>query len=58
MNHGTGQFTAGITATYLQTWIASLNYVDFLGSPGLSDAPNRSSLADRGYVTFNIQHTF
>jgi hypothetical protein len=58
MNHGSGQFTAGITATYLQTWIASLNYVDFLGSPGLSDVPNTNSLADRGYMTLNIEHTF
>jgi hypothetical protein len=58
VNHGTGTFSAGITATYRQTWIASLNYVDYLGRPGLSLEPNVSENADRGYITLNLQHTF
>jgi len=58
MNHGTGQVTAGIQATYRSTWIASLNYVDFFGKPGPALGPNVSQSSDRGYVTFNVQHTF
>jgi hypothetical protein len=58
MNHGTGQFTAGVTATYRQNWIASLNYVDYFGRPGISGTPSASQLADRGYLTLNLQHTF
>jgi hypothetical protein len=58
VNHGTGTFSAGITATYRQTWIASLNYVDYFGRPGLSLAPNVTEDADRGYITLNLQHTF
>ena len=58
MNHGTGSVTAGITATYKQSWIASLNYVDYLGKPGLTGTPNANPNADRGYVTLNLQHTF
>jgi hypothetical protein len=58
MNHGTGSVTAGITATYKQSWIGSLNYVDYLGKPGLTGTPNANPNADRGYVTLNLQHTF
>jgi hypothetical protein len=58
MNHGTGEFTAGVVVTYKQNWSGSLNYVDYLGRPGLSNEPNVSQLADRGYITFNLQHTF
>jgi hypothetical protein len=59
VNHGTGSVTLGVQATYRQTWIASFNYVDFLGKPSaVAFAPNASASADRSYVTFNIQHTF
>ena len=58
MNHGSGSVTAGVTATYKQNWIASLNYVDYLGKPGLSGEPNSNTNADRGYITLNLQHTF
>jgi hypothetical protein len=58
MNHGTGEFTAGVVATYKQNWDGSLSYVDFLGRPGLSGVPSASQEADRGYITLNLQHTF
>jgi hypothetical protein len=59
MNHGTGQVTVGVTATYRQTWIASLSYVDYFGkAANASFLPNSAQDVDRSYVTFNIQHTF
>ncbi len=54
MNHGTGSVTAGITAVYRTTWSAGLVYDDFFGKAD----PTLNPLADRGYVSFNIQHTF
>jgi hypothetical protein len=52
--HGTGTFDAGVTATYQVNWIASLSYQDYLGKP---DAVN-NTIADRGFVSLNLQHTF
>jgi hypothetical protein len=52
--HGTGTFNAGVTATYKVNWIASLSYQDYLGKPDSVNNP----LADRGYVSLNLQHTF
>jgi hypothetical protein len=52
--HGTGTFTTGVTATYKVSWIASLSYQDFLGKPDVL----HNSLADRGFVSLNLQHTF
>jgi hypothetical protein len=52
--HGTGVFTTGITATYQVNWIASLSYQDYFGK---SD-PVHNGLADRGFVSLNLQHTF
>jgi hypothetical protein len=52
--HGTGVFTTGVTATYKVNWIASLSYQDYLGQPDVS----HNALADRGFVSLNIQHTF
>ncbi|WP_297494766.1 DUF1302 domain-containing protein [Acidocella sp.] len=56
-NHGTGSFTAGITATYNVTWIANLTFYDNIGAPNplLSGEP---SVADRNYVLLNLQHSF
>jgi len=54
MNHGTGAFTVGISATYRTTWIAAITYKDYLGKADTSLNP----LADRGYLNLNIQHTF
>lgn len=56
-NHGTGSFTAGITATYKVTWIANLTFYDNIGAPNplLSGEP---SVADRNYVLLNLQHSF
>ena len=52
--HGTGVFTTGVTATYNVNWIASLSYQDYLGKPD----PIHNGLADRGFVSLNLQHTF
>lgn len=52
--HGNGVFTTGITATYKVSWIASLSYQDYFGKPDVS----HNALADRGFVSLNLQHTF
>lgn len=52
--HGTATFDAGVTATYKVNWIASLSYQDYLGKP---DSVH-NALADRGFVSLNLQHTF
>ena len=52
--HGTGVFSAGVTAAYRVNWIASLSYQDYLGKPDLV----YNTLADRGFVSLNLQHTF
>ena len=54
MQHGTGAFTLGVTATYKQTWIAGITYKDYLGAPNTT----YNAAADRGYVSLNLQHTF
>jgi hypothetical protein len=54
MNHGTGNVTFGVSATYRTTWIATVTYKDFFGKAD----PNLNPLADRGYVDLNLQHTF
>lgn len=53
-NHGVGTVNCGVTAVYKQTWTAGLVYQDYLGAPNTS----YNGLADRGYVGFNIEHTF
>jgi hypothetical protein len=59
MNHGTGNYAVGVVATYSNTWIASLNYVGYYGKLGTSAAtPEVSTVADRSYLTLNLQHTF
>jgi hypothetical protein len=52
--HGTGTFDVGVTGTYRFNWIASLTYQDYLGKPDIVN----NQLADRGYVSLNLQHTF
>jgi hypothetical protein len=54
MNNGTGFVNVGVDATYRVTWTAALTYQDYFGKPD----PVLNPLADRGYVTFSIQHTF
>jgi len=53
-NHGTGSVTFGVTAIYRTTWTAGLTYKDYLGAPN----PTINALADRGYLSFNVEHTF
>jgi hypothetical protein len=54
MNRGTGAVSIGVTATYRVTWTAGLTYNDYFGKPDPVINPN----ADRGYLSFNIEHTF
>ena len=54
VNHGTGTIDVGVSGTYKTTWIATLSYQDYLGAP----SPSYNADADRGYVSFNVQHTF
>lgn len=54
MNHGTGNVTFGVSATYRTTWIAAITYKDYFGKADTTLNP----LADRGYINLNIQHTF
>lgn len=53
-NHSTGSVSVGVTGTYRTTWIAGLTYNTYLGRP----SPTLNPLADRGYLSFNIEHTF
>ena len=53
-NHGTGSVTVGVTAIYRTTWTAGLVYKDYIGAPD----PELNPLADRGYISFNVEHTF
>lgn len=54
MYHGNGIFNIGVTGTYKVNWIASLTYQDYLGAPNTS----YNGLADRGYISLNLQHSF
>ncbi len=59
MNHGTGNYSVGISATYRTTWVAALSYVGYFGKAGTNtQAPEAQANADRSYLTLNLQHTF
>jgi hypothetical protein len=59
LQHGTGTLDLGVTATYKGTWIASLAYQDYLGKASTApDNTTYNSLADRGFVSLNLQHEF
>ena len=60
MNHGTGNYSIGVTATYHENWDASLTYQGYFGNVGSNpDLPGVSSdPTDRAYVSLNLQHTF
>ena len=58
-----GDFNIGVTGTYLGRWIASVNYVHYLGPIGTSVDDNtnvqfKQSLKDRNFVTFSLRTTF
>jgi hypothetical protein len=58
-NNGTGNVNFGVTATYKVTWIASVTYNDYIGAPNpLLASGAEPSIADRGYVLLNLQHSF
>jgi hypothetical protein len=59
MNAGTGVLDIGVTGTFKTVWIAGLTYQDYLGSTSvISDTGSKQKLADRGFVSLFIQHTF
>lgn len=58
-----GDFNIGVSGTYLGKWIASLNYVHYLGPIGGSTDNNsnvqfKQALKDRNFVTFSLRTTF
>jgi hypothetical protein len=58
-----GDLTLGISGTYLSKWIASLNYVHYIGPVGGSVDNNSNvqfmqSLADRDFLAFSLRVTF
>jgi len=56
-NQGTGLVNVGVTAIYKVTWTAGLTYQDYIGAPNTS-LQGDGALSDRGFVSFNIEHTF
>jgi hypothetical protein len=56
-NQGTGSVNFGVTATYRETWIASVTYDDPIGAPNPT-LQGEPSTADRSFVLLNFQHTF
>jgi hypothetical protein len=58
-----GDFSVGLSGVYLGTWIASLNYVHYLGKEGptldsASNAQYRQALKDRNFVSLSLRTTF
>ncbi|MCW5645072.1 MAG: DUF1302 domain-containing protein [Rhodoferax sp.] len=58
-----GDINLGISGIYLGKWIASLNYVHYLGPIGGSTDNNsnvqfKQALKDRNFVTFSLRTTF
>lgn len=53
-NRATAQISFGVSAIYRVNWVASISFVDFLGKAD----PTLNPLADRSYLSFNIQHSF
>ncbi|WP_342620128.1 DUF1302 domain-containing protein [Rhodoferax sp. GW822-FHT02A01] len=58
-----GDINVGISGTYLGKWVASLNYVHYLGQAGGSTDNNNNvqflqSLADRDFVSLSLRATF
>ncbi len=59
MNHGTGNYAMGVVATYRNAWSAALNYIGYFGRISSNPLlPEVSNVADRSYVSLNLQHTF
>jgi len=60
MNHGTGNYSFSITATYRENWVASLAYQGYFGKTGSNPSLAQISAdpTDRAYIALNLQHTF
>lgn len=62
VNRG-GDVNFGVSAVYLDTWRASVNYVHYLGSEGSTvdnnnDAQFKQALKDRDFLSFSLRTTF
>ncbi|WP_342130916.1 DUF1302 domain-containing protein [Hydrogenophaga sp. OTU3427] len=58
-----GDINIGVTLVYLGNWVATLNYVKFLGPEGPtldnnSNAQFKQALKDRDFVSFSLRTTF
>jgi Protein of unknown function (DUF1302) len=51
-NAGAGDVEAGISASYMSVWKASLSFTGFFGGP------SRQPLADRDFVAISLERTF
>jgi hypothetical protein len=59
MNHGTGNYAIGVTATWHTVWTASLNYEAYFGSkPNGTTTTEIQPNIDRDLLLFNLQRTF
>jgi hypothetical protein len=59
MNHGTGGYSFGISATYRENWNAALSYVGYFGAASTNPLnPEVAGSPDRAYISLNLNHTF
>jgi len=52
--HGDGTFSVGVTGIYRGVWTGNLSYQDYLGKA----LPVYNGLADRGFLSLNLERTF
>ncbi len=59
IQHGNAILDVGVAANYKVVWNASISYQDYLGKASLAgEDTTYNTLADRGFVSFNIQRSF
>jgi len=59
IQHGNAVLDVGVAANYKVVWNASISYQDYLGKASLAgEDTTYNTLADRGFVSFNIQRSF
>src|ERR1700757_968576 len=59
MNHGSGSWSVGVTATYRENWNASLSYVGYFGTASTNPLePEVAGSPDRAYLNLSMSHTF
>lgn len=58
-NHRGGNYSVGLSGTYLNVWKFGLTYTGFYGSAGVDGTrPGDQNLRDRDFVSFNVRRTF